>query len=35
VYRLDPALLEGWSSPSPSPYRGNHGLVAEKGWWEK
>jgi uncharacterized protein YcgI (DUF1989 family) len=26
VYELDPALLEGWSSPPKAPYRGNHGL---------
>ena len=26
VYQTDPALLRGWSSPSPSDYRGNHGM---------
>ncbi len=34
-YRLDPAVLAGWSSPQVAPYRGGHGLRAEKGWWEE
>jgi uncharacterized protein YcgI (DUF1989 family) len=26
VYQPDPALLEGWESPKPSDYSGNHGM---------
>ncbi len=35
VYRLAPDLTEGWRSPDVAPYRGQHGLQAEKGWWDK
>jgi uncharacterized protein len=28
VFRPDPAALEGWRSPDPAEYRGQHGLVA-------
>jgi uncharacterized protein len=35
VYRLDPAVLEGWKSPEVAPYRGGHGMHVEKGAWEK
>ncbi len=26
VYELDPALLDGWHSPEPANYQGNHGM---------
>ena len=35
VYKVDEALLAGWSSPKRSLYRGQHGLKAVKGDWEK
>ncbi|AWK88308.1 urea carboxylase-associated family protein [Azospirillum thermophilum] len=35
VYRLDPALLEGWRSPPVAAYRGQHGLRLETPAWEK
>lgn len=35
VYRLAPELTDGWRSPEVAPYRGQHGLRPEKGWWDK
>lgn len=35
VYRLDPALLEGWQSPPVAAYRGQHGMRLETPAWEK
>ncbi len=35
VYRLDSAAIKGWKSPEVAPYRGQHGLRPEKGWWDK
>ncbi|WP_175882867.1 DUF1989 domain-containing protein [Burkholderia sp. BCC0044] len=34
VYRLDPSLLEGWSSPSVAPYRGQHGMQPPHADWQ-
>lgn len=34
VYRLDPSLLEGWSSPSVAPYRGHHGMQPPQADWQ-
>ncbi|MFA5119722.1 urea carboxylase-associated family protein [Zavarzinia sp.] len=34
VWRLDPAVLEGWAPPPVAAYRGNHGLTPPKGAWE-
>lgn len=34
VYRLDPSLLEGWSSPSVAPYRGQHGMQQPQADWQ-
>jgi len=34
VYRLDPALLEGWSQPQPQPYKGAHGMRLERPAWD-
>jgi uncharacterized protein len=34
IYRLDGSLLNGWHSPEPVPYKGLHGMHAEKGAWE-
>ena len=34
VYALDPALLQGWTSPGVSPYKGVHGLHPEKVEWK-
>ncbi|MDF3084697.1 urea carboxylase-associated family protein [Burkholderia sola] len=34
VYRLDPSLLEGWSSPSVAPYRGQHGMQPPRADWQ-
>lgn len=33
VYRLDPAILEGWSSPNASDYAGAHGMRLERPAW--
>ncbi|SHF56414.1 hypothetical protein SAMN02745148_02994 [Modicisalibacter ilicicola DSM 19980] len=33
VYAVDDALLEGWSSPTPAPYRGGHGLQRPQVDW--
>ncbi|PWC90317.1 hypothetical protein TSH100_03295 [Azospirillum sp. TSH100] len=35
VYRLDPALLAGWSSPEVAAYRGNHGMTLPTPSWER
>jgi uncharacterized protein YcgI (DUF1989 family) len=35
VYRLDPAVLEGWSSPSTADYRGQHGMRLRTPPWER
>lgn len=33
IYRLDETLLQGWSSPAPSPYKGAHGMrLAQPDW---
>ncbi|KVK81282.1 hypothetical protein WS90_15935 [Burkholderia cepacia] len=34
VYRLDPSLLEGWSSPSVASYRGQHGMQPPQADWQ-
>ncbi|KAB0638572.1 urea carboxylase-associated family protein [Burkholderia latens] len=34
VYRLDPSLLEGWSSPPVAPYRGQHGMQPPQADWQ-
>lgn len=34
VYKPDPTLLEGWSSPPVAAYRGNHGMKLETPAWE-
>ena len=34
VWRLDPAVLEGWSSPPVSDYRGGHGMRLKRPAWE-
>lgn len=35
IYRLDDALLEGWSQPERAAYKGLHGLHIAKAEWEK
>jgi uncharacterized protein len=35
VYRLEDSLLNGWKSPEPVPYKGLHGMHAEKGAWDR
>ncbi|WP_175953983.1 DUF1989 domain-containing protein [Burkholderia sp. BCC0405] len=35
VYRLAPSLLEGWSSPSVAPYRGQHGMQPPQADWQR
>ncbi len=35
VFRLDPALLEGWRSPEYAPYQGGHGLRGPVIDWTK
>jgi len=35
IYRLDDALLEGWSSPERAAYKGLHGLHIARAEWEK
>ncbi|CAI8692670.1 urea carboxylase-associated family protein [Burkholderia pyrrocinia] len=34
VYRLDPGLLEGWSSPPVAPYKGQHGMQPPQADWQ-
>ncbi|BAX61586.1 urea carboxylase-associated family protein [Burkholderia stabilis] len=34
VYRLDPSLLEGWSSPPVAPYKGQHGMQPPHADWQ-
>jgi uncharacterized protein YcgI (DUF1989 family) len=34
VYALDPALLQGWTPPEVSPYKGVHGLHPERVEWK-
>ncbi|MGC2947033.1 urea carboxylase-associated family protein [Burkholderia ambifaria] len=34
VYRLDPILLEGWTSPPVAPYRGLHGMQPPHADWQ-
>jgi uncharacterized protein YcgI (DUF1989 family) len=34
IYKLKDGLLDGWTSPKHAPYKGQHGLHAEKGFWE-
>ncbi|GHA28891.1 urea carboxylase-associated family protein [Oceanisphaera arctica] len=33
IYAVEPALLEGWSSPQPAPYKGNHGMRLQAVDW--
>jgi hypothetical protein len=33
IYAVDPALLAGWSSPQPAPYKGNHGMRLQQVDW--
>ncbi|MCC5885605.1 MAG: DUF1989 domain-containing protein [Gammaproteobacteria bacterium] len=35
VYRLEPALLEGWSAPELPDYRGRHGMAAPSIDWAR
>lgn len=35
VYRLDPALLEGWRPPAVAAYRGGHGMALQQPEWRK
>jgi uncharacterized protein YcgI (DUF1989 family) len=35
IYRLADSLIEGWKPPEIAAYRGQHGLHAERGPWEK
>lgn len=35
VYRLEPELLEGWSSPEVAPYKGQHGMKLTPPLWHK
>jgi len=35
VYRLDPSLLEGWSSPPIAPYKGQHGMQPPQADWQQ
>ena len=35
IYRLEDALLEGWSQPERAAYKGLHGLHFAKADWEK
>lgn len=35
VYRLDPALLEGWRLPEVASYKGGHGMVLQQPEWRR